>query len=231
MRILDCKSPICSEISKDAPVIIDYLCEDCSQHFEQLKSYLTEMEIAFTVNPKIVRGLDYYTKTVFEFVSKDIGAQATICGGGRYDGLIAELGGNPAPALGFAMGIERLIMTMENQGAEFLQPNSCDLYICPMGENERVKALTLTKSLRDEGYWAEYDIMGRTLKAQMKYADKIKAKFVLVIGENELVSGKAKLKEMKTGEQTDISLDGSFIDTFSSSAISGMFENVLDSNG
>ena len=132
MRILDCKSPICGEIAKDAPVILDYLCEECDTHFTQLKSYLDTMGIAFTVNPKIVRGLDYYTKTVFEFVTTDIGAQGTVCGGGRYDGLIEQLGGQPQPALGFAMGIERLLLTMESQGCDFLQPKQCELYIAPM---------------------------------------------------------------------------------------------------
>ena len=132
MRILDCKSPVCSEIAKDAPVILDFLCEECSEHFNKLKGYLDNLGIIYTVDPTIVRGLDYYTKTVFEFVTTDIGAQGTICGGGRYDGLIQELGGHPTPALGFAMGLERLILTMENQGIEFDTEDSCTLYIAPM---------------------------------------------------------------------------------------------------
>ena len=134
MRILDCKSPICQGIAKDAPVILDYLCDDCKSHFEKLQKNLTAMNIEFTVNPKIVRGLDYYTKTVFEFVTTSIGAQGTVCGGGRYDGLIEQLGGAPTPALGFAMGIERLIMTMESQGCDFIEPKKCALYIAAMDE-------------------------------------------------------------------------------------------------
>ena len=145
MRILDCKSPVCSEIAKDAPVILDFLCEECSDHFEKLKSYLKAMDIDFTINPKIVRGLDYYTKTVFEFITTDIGAQGTVCGGGRYDGLIEQLGGNKTPALGFAMGLERLILTMESQGCDFIQPKKCNLFIATMGDNALMKAITLTK--------------------------------------------------------------------------------------
>ena len=151
MRILDCKSPICQGIAKDAPVILDYLCDDCKSHFEKLQKNLTAMNIEFTVNPKIVRGLDYYTKTVFEFVTTSIGAQGTVCGGGRYDGLIEQLGGAPTPALGFAMGIERLIMTMESQGCDFIEPKKCALYIAAMDEAALEKAIVLTKTLRDDG--------------------------------------------------------------------------------
>lgn len=228
MRILDCKSPICQDIAKGAPVILDYLCEECSEHFEKLKKNLTAMDIAFTVNPKIVRGLDYYTKTVFEFVSNSIGAQGTVCGGGRYDGLIEQLGGNPTPALGFAMGIERLIMTMENQGCDFIEPKKCALYIAAMDEAALEKAIVLTKTLRDDGIWAEYDLIGRGVKAQMKYADKLGADFTMVLGSNELESGKAQLKNMKTSEKVDISLGDSFLDDFSNISVANMFSGVLD---
>ena len=228
MRILDCKSPICQDIAKGAPVILDYLCEECSEHFEKLKKNLTAMDIAFTVNPKIVRGLDYYTKTVFEFVSNSIGAQGTVCGGGRYDGLIEQLGGNPTPALGFAMGIERLIMTMENQGCDFIEPKKCALYIAAMDDTALEKAIVLTKTLRDDGIWAEYDLVGRGVKAQMKYADKLGADFTMVLGSNELESGKAQLKNMKTGEKVDISLGDSFLDDFSNISVANMFSGVLD---
>ncbi|MGN1305936.1 MAG: histidine--tRNA ligase [Oscillospiraceae bacterium] len=228
MRILDCKSPICQDIAKDAPVILDYLCEDCSSHFEKLKKNLTAMNIEFTVNPKIVRGLDYYTKTVFEFVTTSIGAQGTVCGGGRYDGLIEQLGGNPTPALGFAMGIERLIMTMENQGCDFIEPKKCALYIAAMDEAALEKAIVLTKTLRDDGIWAEYDLAGRGVKAQMKYADKLGADFTMVLGSNELESGKAQLKNMETGEKVDISLGDSFLDDFSNISVANMFSGVLD---
>lgn len=224
MRILDCKSPICSALSKDAPLIIDYLCDECSDHFEKLKMILGEMNISYTVNPKIVRGLDYYTKTVFEFITTDIGAQGTVCGGGRYDGLVEQLGGPATPALGFAAGLERLILTMESQGCDFLDSKKCDLYIVPMGEKAVEKAVVLAKQAREEGYIAEYDLMNRGLKAQMKYANKMGAVFTLVIGDNEIESGKAKLKNMATGKETEIKIDDSFADAFSGEAISSMFE-------
>lgn len=223
MRILDCKSPICQDIAKDAPVILDYLCDDCKSHFEKLKKNLTAMNIEFTVNPKIVRGLDYYTKTVFEFVTTSIGAQGTVCGGGRYDGLIEQLGGAPTPALGFAMGIERLIMTMESQGCDFIEPKKCALYIAAMDEAALEKAIVLTKTLRDDGIWAEYDLAGRGLKAQMKYANKLGADFSMVLGSNEIESGKANLKNMETGEQTEIFLGDSFLDDFSNISVANMF--------
>lgn len=228
MRILDCKSPICQGIAKDAPVILDYLCDDCRSHFEKLQKNLTAMNIEFTVNPKIVRGLDYYTKTVFEFVTTSIGAQGTVCGGGRYDGLIEQLGGAPTPALGFAMGIERLIMTMESQGCDFIEPKKCALYIAAMDEAALEKAIVLTKTLRDDGIWAEYDLAGRGLKAQMKYANKLGADFSMVLGSNEIESGKANLKNMETGEQTEISLGDSFLDDFSNISVANMFSGVLN---
>ncbi len=228
MRILDCKSPICQDIAKDAPVILDYLCDDCKSHFEKLQKNLTAMNIEFTVNPKIVRGLDYYTKTVFEFVTTSIGAQGTVCGGGRYDGLIEQLGGAPTPALGFAMGIERLIMTMESQGCDFIEPKKCALYIAAMDEAALEKAIVLTKKLRDDGIWAEYDLAGRGLKAQMKYANKLGADFSMVLGSNEIESGKANLKNMETGEQTEISLGDSFLDDFSNISVANMFSGVLN---
>lgn len=228
MRILDCKSPICQGIAKDAPLILDYLCGDCREHFEQLQKNLSVMGIEFEINPKIVRGLDYYTRTVFEFITTDIGAQGTVCGGGRYDGLIEQLGGQKTPALGFGMGLERLILTMEKQGCDFMEPKTCDLYIASMGETAADKAMALTMALRDEGYFVEYDLVGRGIKPQMKYADKIGAKFVLVLGDNEIDTGEAKLKNMATGEQTDIKLDNSFIDSFSNSLVSEMFKGLDD---
>lgn len=208
MRILDCKSPVCSEIAKDAPKILDYLCDDCSAHFEKLKEILDAHEIAYTVNPKIVRGLDYYTRTVFEFISTDIGAQGTVCGGGRYDGLVSQLGGQPTPALGFGMGLERLILVMEKLGIKFNDPVTPDIYIAPMGDKAQLFASKLAADLRDAGYNADYDVIGRGLKPQMRYADKIGAKFVVVLGDNELETGDVKIKNMRTGEQTDAKLDG-----------------------
>lgn len=225
MRILDCKSPICSDIGKDAPVILDYLCEDCSNHFEKLKSILTNMGIEYSVNPRIVRGLDYYTKTVFEFVTTDIGSQGTVCGGGRYDGLIEQLSGKHVPALGFAMGLERLILTMENQDCEFMENSNCELYIAPMGDTAKDKAVELASNLRTEGFLVEYDIMDRGIKAQMKYANKLNAKFVLVIGDNEIQSNSAKLKFMTTGEEFPITLDDSFYEKFSSMYMANMLSD------
>lgn len=207
MRILDCKSPVCAEIAKDAPAVIDYLCDDCQAHFDGVKAHLDGMGISYKVNPRIVRGLDYYTRTVFEFISGDIGAQATVCGGGRYDGLLEQMGSQPHPALGFAMGIERLLMVLESQGTEIPKPKNCDIYIAPMGEAATLKASTLCAALRDEGFEALTDIVGRGLKAQMRYANKIGAEFTLVLGDSELESGKAKLKYMESGEETEVELD------------------------
>ena len=207
MRILDCKSPICSDIAKGAPTVIDYLCDECKEHFDRVKSHLDAMGIPYKVNPQIVRGLDYYTRTVFEFISGDIGAQATVCGGGRYDGLLEQMGSQPTPALGFAMGVERLLMVLENQGADMPAPTKCDLYIAPMGEKAALKAASLCEVLRDEGFEALYDIVGRGLKAQMRYANKIGALYSVVLGDSELSEGKARLKCMETGEETEIALD------------------------
>ena len=207
MRILDCKSPICSEIAKGAPVILDFLCDDCKEHFDGVKAHLDAADIKYTVNPQIVRGLDYYTRTVFEFVSGDIGAQSTVCGGGRYDGLVAQMGGPQVAALGFGMGIERLMMVLENQNTPLPEPRKCDIYIAPMGEAAAIKATALCTALRDYGFEAQTDVCGRGLKAQMKYADKIGAAFNLVLGDNELESGKATLKNMASGDTKEISLD------------------------
>jgi histidyl-tRNA synthetase len=226
MRILDCKSEICSDISKDAPLILDYLCDECSEHFEKLKGYLTNLGIEYKVNPKIVRGLDYYTKTVFEFVTTEIGAQGTVCGGGRYDGLIEQLGGQHVPALGFAMGLERLLIVMEKQNADFLKPRKCDIYIATMGDAALEKAMKLCHDLRENGYRAEYDLIGRGIKAQMKYANKIGAEYTIVIGDNELESGSAKLKEMETGEETDVNINDSFTNTFDNVYIDKMFSKI-----
>lgn len=220
MRILDCKSPVCSEIAKDAPVVLDYLCDECKEHFEKTKSYLDAMNIEYIVNPEIVRGLDYYTKTVFEFVADSIGAQGTVCGGGRYDGLIEELGGQHTPSLGFAMGLERLQLVMEAQGCEFPEPSRPDLFIVAMGDKATLKAVEIAKDMRDEGYSVVYDLNGRSLRAQMKYADKINAKYNVVIGDNEVDTKSAVLKDMATGEQSDISLE-----TF----VSGFYSITLDS--
>ncbi|MCM1578705.1 MAG: histidine--tRNA ligase [Ruminococcus sp.] len=223
MRILDCKSDICKGIAEGAPVITDYLCDECKNHFEQLKGILDSLEISYTVDPKIVRGLDYYTKTVFEFISEDIGAQGTICGGGRYDGLIEEIGGPPTPALGFAMGLERVIMAMESAGADFLPDFGCEIYIASMGDNARNAAMKLIHDLRGEGIRAEGDVMGRELRGQLKYADKIGAAYSAVIGDSELESGKVTVKNMKSGEKTELSLSD-FTDRFTDLLMADIFD-------
>jgi histidyl-tRNA synthetase len=215
MRLLDCKSPQDQELAKDAPKITDYLCEECENHFSEVKRYLDSASVEYTVNPKIVRGLDYYTKTVFEFVTDCIGAQGTVCGGGRYDGLIEELGGKHMPSLGFAMGLERLLMVMDAQGITIPDDDKCALYIATMGDDAKVKAFELLRRVRECGLIAETDVVGRGLRAQMKYADKIGAKYSLVLGDNELSDNKAKVKNMETGEQTELALDESFAEKFS----------------
>lgn len=214
MRILDCKSPICSEIAKDAPVVLDYLCEECNDHFEKVKSYLDSAEIPYVVNPKIVRGLDYYTKTVFEFVTTSLGSQGTVCGGGRYDGLIEQIGGQHTPSLGFGLGMERLLALMTEQNIEIPLPPTCDLYIAGLGDEAQKRAFNLVKEVRETALIAECDIVGRSLRAQMKYADKIGAKFSMVIGDEEIKNNKAILKNMETGEKTEVPLDEEFINTF-----------------
>lgn len=213
MRILDCKSPVCSEIAKDAPIMLDYLCDECKEHFDKVQEYLKAQDIAFNINPKIVRGLDYYTKTVFEFVSSSIGAQGTVCGGGRYDGLVEELGGQKTASLGFAMGLERLMLLMEAQNCPFPEPQAADLFIVALGDKAVLKALEISKDMRAEGFGCLMDLNRRSVRAQMKYADKLGAKFNLVIGDNEVESGCAKLKNMATGEETEIQLE-TFVNGF-----------------
>lgn len=214
MRILDCKSPVCSEIAAGAPVVLDYICEECSDHFEKLKKYLEAMGIAYTVNPQIVRGLDYYTRTVFEFVSQHKKTKGLVlCGGGRYDGLVEELGGNPLPACGLAIGLERLVMAMEEGGVAFPEAPKCNISIVTAGENAVLKAVEISADLRAQGYSVNIDTVGRSIKAQMKYANKIGSEFTVVIGDNELESDTAKLKCMADGSETEVSLSR-FCDCF-----------------
>ncbi|MCI6244924.1 MAG: histidine--tRNA ligase [Eubacterium sp.] len=225
MRILDCKSPVCSEIAKGAPVVLDYLCDDCREHFEAVKKYLTSQSIEFTVNPQIVRGLDYYTKTVFEFVSNSIGAQGTVCGGGRYDGLIEELGGQKTPSLGFGLGLERLMLLMEAQGCEYPEDARPDLFIAALGEKATLKAIDIAKDMRAEGYSCLYDLNSRSLRAQMKYADKLNAKYTIVIGDSEVEEGVAKLKDMQTGEETEIAL-ATFVSGYYSITLASQLDDL-----
>ncbi len=200
LRILDCKEEGCKELSKDAPHMIDCLCPECEEHFSSLKRYLEETGVKYSINPFIVRGLDYYTKTVFEIISNEIGAQGTVCGGGRYDGLIKQVGGPAMPGVGFGMGMERLLMVMDGAGIEIPKPQGCDLFIAAMGEKARFYSFGLVKKLRDNGFYADMDHCARSLKAQLKYADKIGAKKVAIIGEDELDSGVLLLKNMLTDD-------------------------------
>ena len=231
MRILDCKSPVCSEIAKNAPTVLEYICDDCKEHFEGVKSCLDMVGIKYKVNPTIVRGLDYYTRTVFEFVSNDIGAQGTVCGGGRYDGLIEELGGQHTPSLGFGMGIERLLLLLESQGIEIEQPPVCDLYIIEIGDKAKLKAFSIVEGIRNASLIAEGDIVGRGIKAQMKYADKIGAKFSMVIGDDELTANKATVKNMATGAKREVPLDEGFYDAFFALYVNGANDTFMEKLG
>lgn len=203
MRILDCKEKSCKEITKNAPIILDYVCEDCSDHFTKVKEYLDLLGIEYNVDPGIVRGLDYYTKTIFEILNSDF----TVCGGGRYDKLIEEIGGPEMPAVGFGMGIERLIMAIEKEGIEIPKDPVVELYLASRGEEGAKEAFKLANSLRNIGVSAEINHAGRSFKAEMKYANKIGAKFSVVLGDDELQSRKARFKRMEDGEQFEISLD------------------------
>lgn len=207
MRILDCKSPIDQELVKDAPMMLDYLCDDCKEAFEQLKANLDAFGIKYVVNPKIVRGLDYYTKTAFEFVTTKIGAQGTVCGGGRYDGLIEEIGGPATPGVGWGMGKERILMTMEACGVEIPEPAGTDVFIAFMGDKPKAFALKLMHDLRLAGVAVQMDVMGRNFKNQFKFANRVGAAKTVIIGENELNEGKLQIKDMESGEQTEVPIE------------------------
>ncbi len=206
LRVLDCKEEKCSRIVKDAPVMLDCLCDECRAHFEGLKTRLNALGIAFSVNPHIVRGLDYYTKTVFEIISTDIGAQGTVCGGGRYDGLVEQIGGPSMPGIGFGMGIERLLLVLESLGIALPQRRMCDTYICTLGEKASVEGLALAMELRGAGIRTETDHMGRSLKAQLKYAAKIGAAYAVIFGEDEMKNGTAVVRDMNASEEKTIPL-------------------------
>lgn len=207
LRILDCKEEGCKALCKDAPKIIDYLCKDCSAHFKKLQELLTDCGVAYEINPFIVRGLDYYTKTVFEFVTTALGSQGTVCGGGRYDNLISQLGGTPTCGVGFGMGIERLLMLMEAENVIIPERENVKLYIATMGDAAYKKAFEIVSALRDKGVKAEVDHAGRGIKAQFKYADKIHAENVVTLGENELASGIAQIKHMADGSLKEVKID------------------------
>lgn len=205
MRIIDSKDITDQRIAKDAPYMLDYLCDDCKAAFEALKTNLDAMGISFVVDPRIVRGLDYYTKTAFEFVTTKIGAQGTICGGGRYDHLVEEIGGPSIPGVGFGLGKERLLILMEQNDIVVDDPNVPDISVSFIGDKARLYALDLVHKLRAGGVSAIIDTLNRNLKGQMKYANKLNARYSVVIGENEIEKGIVTLKNMYSGEQKEIS--------------------------
>ena len=203
MRILDCKERSCKRIVAGAPMILDYLCDECEDHFGDLKKYLEALGIEYKVDPLIVRGLDYYSKTVFEIINDGI----TVCGGGRYDYLIEQIDGPSTPAMGFGMGMERLILTLEQNNITIPVEPFIDLYVGSMGDAAKLKSMQLVNSLRQKGMKCESDHLDRSVKAEMKYANKIGARYTLVIGEDELNTGKAKLKRMSDGELFDCDIN------------------------
>lgn len=196
LRILDCKEEACAAINANAPRAVDYLCDECREHFEKLCSILDACGVKYKLNPKLVRGLDYYSKTVFEFVSTSIGSQGTVLGGGRYDTLIENLGGPSVPAVGFGSGIERMLLVLENTGKPIPQEPPLDVYAAGLDEEGRRAAFALAAQLRAKGVSADVDHASRSVKAQFKYAGKIGARFVVVIGSDELARGEYTLKNM-----------------------------------
>ncbi|MEN6563366.1 MAG: histidine--tRNA ligase [Christensenella sp.] len=207
LRVLDCKVESCQQIANGAPVIGDYLCEECREHQNGLLKLLNGMGIRYEIDPRLVRGLDYYTKTVFEITSESIGSQSAVCGGGRYDGLVEEIGGPHTPGVGFGLGMERLLLLLENTGYHMEKPVRYDLYIASMGEAAEERAFLLATSLRKLGIKVEIDHIGRSVKAQIKYADKVGARYVLVLGEDELATNVGKLKRMSEGEEATTALN------------------------
>ena len=207
LRILDCKNPECKKLAKDAPNSIDCLCEECKEHFQSVCSYLAAAEIPYTVDHRLVRGLDYYTKTAFEILVDTIGAQSAICGGGRYDGLVSQLGGPETPGVGFATGLERVLVALDQQGVAIPAQSHTEVYIASLGKEADLKAFQILQELRQAGVIAEKDLLGRSLKAQMKYADKLQADFVLLIGEEELAQNICMVRQMGKSEQAPIALN------------------------
>jgi len=206
-RILDCKVPTCKSIAVNAPSMLDYLDEPCRIDFKKVQDYLTKIKIPFKVNPKIVRGLDYYSKTAFEFINNNLGSQNALAGGGRYDGLSEQLGGNAVPGIGFAGGFERLILSMENEGLDFGGKKNTDAYLVTLGDNAQEFSITLLEQLRSSGISAEFNIDKRSMKAQMKAADKSRAQFCLILGDDELAQNQITVKNMNSGDQKKIDLD------------------------
>ena len=207
LRVLDCKKESCQEALKNAPKIIDHLCEECRLHFKEVKALLDHLKIDYVIDDKLVRGLDYYTKTAFEIASGELGAQNAIAGGGRYDNLVDELGGKETPAVGFAAGIERMIITMEKQNLPWPEPTAFDVFLVNTDEKKKSIALTLLQKIRKSGFTADMDISGKSLKSQMRTANKVQAKYTVILGEEELSREKVTVRNMESKEQKEVDID------------------------
>jgi len=213
LRILDCKSPVCQAFAEKAPMMLDYLCCGCGEHFDALKRLLDEAGIPYTVNPRIVRGQDYYSRTVFEFIHTGAGAQQSVCGGGRYDRLAEYLGGDYCAGVGFGMGLERILLVMESEGVHIEGPEEPGVFLAYIGDAGGEKARTLCRALQKEGIFALYDLNGRSLKAQLKYADRLGARYLLVIGDGEIENNSAVIRDMRTKEERRVDLDAKAVVT------------------
>lgn len=207
LRVLDSKDPKTQDLTKDAPSILEFLCEDCAPHFQKVQDYLTEMEIPFKINSRMVRGLDYYTQTAFEIMIEGFGAIGTVCGGGRYNGLVEQIGGQDMPGIGFALSIERLILALQTQGVELPIKRHIDCYLITLGEAAKQKSVSLAQEWRSAGLRIDKDYLDRNMKPQMKSADRLAASYVVILGENELEKNVVVLKEMGTGKQEEVSYD------------------------
>ncbi|MEA1974637.1 MAG: histidine--tRNA ligase [Bacillota bacterium] len=207
LRILDCKNEKCQNTIAEAPLITDYLCDECSAHFEELKSALDIVEVDYIVDPKIVRGLDYYTKTAFEFISTDLGSQATVCGGGRYNGLVKQVDGPETPGVGFGLGIERLLMVLKARKFKFNDEKTLDVFIVTFDKETKMKGMEFVTKLRKKGVAADIDHLERSFKAQFRYSDALNSKYTIILGSDEIENNKISLKNMKTGEQIEMQMD------------------------
>lgn len=207
LRILDCKNSRCQELIKDIPAITDVLCDECNEHFQKVKEYLTAFGVNYHLEPRLVRGLDYYTMTAFEIVAGGIGAQSSICGGGRYDGLIEQCGGPALPGIGYATGIERILAALEQQGIEIGSPAHVQIYLAAIGEQANLKGAVLAQKLRQLGLAVEKDYVGKSLKAQLKTAGRLQAPYAIIIGENEILNNEVVVRKMNNSTQETVKLD------------------------